>query len=156
MDVNVNPNGNPSITTFAIQCADTDPYDAAWEGKYVNATGQPNSSAVWQTDSSWGTTTVQGLNGCTQYTFAVKARNQAMEETDFGAAASASTVLVGDLDTDGGRRYLRPVDSARQLRDRQRPMSKAIWMVTATSTSLTCRPCSACTGARAKARSVIL
>ena len=99
--VNVNPNGNPSSTTFAIQCTATNPSDAAWQGMYVDATGQPTASAVWRTDSQWGTTTVQGLQDCTEYTFAVKARNQDSLETALGAGATLSTELLADLDYDG-------------------------------------------------------
>ena len=91
IDVNVNPNGNPSLTGFAILCDSTSPYDATWEGKYVNANGDPVASGVWQTDASWGTITVRGLNGETQYCFTVKARNQNLVETVFGPQGCGQT-----------------------------------------------------------------
>jgi hypothetical protein len=91
IDVNVNPNGNPGPTEFAILCDSTNPTDATWEGKYVNANGDPVASEVWQTDASWGTTTVKGLNGETQYCFTVKARNQDLIETVFGPPGCGQT-----------------------------------------------------------------
>jgi len=104
--VNVNVNGNPTSTEFAVQCTAASPSDSTWVGKYVNASGAPSASAVWRTDAQWATTTVTGLEGCTSYTFAVKARNSQSVETAFGAGASLSTTgrkgdLNGDNDVDG-------------------------------------------------------
>ena len=104
MDINVDPNGNPSYTVFAIMCTATSPTDGTWDGQYVNASGNPSASAVWRTDGDWGTTTVQGLQSATQYTFAVKARNQESVETAFGTGASDTTTssfAIGDLNCDG-------------------------------------------------------
>ncbi|MBU0641246.1 MAG: matrixin family metalloprotease [Planctomycetes bacterium] len=105
LDLNVNANGNPSYTDFAVRCTGTDPYDAAWDGQYVNASGNPSGSALWQTDSAWGTTTVQGLQSNTEYTFAVKAKNTADVETAFGSEASLTTTgggwAPGDANCDG-------------------------------------------------------
>jgi len=104
--VNVNVNGNPTSTEFAVQCTAASPSDSTWVGKYVNASGAPSASAVWRTDAQWATTTVTGLEGCTNYTFAVKARNSQSVETAFGTGASLSTTgrkgdLNGDNDVDG-------------------------------------------------------
>jgi hypothetical protein len=98
--LNVNPNGNPAHTQFAIRCTGTSPSDPTWTNKYVNTSGQPSASAVWRTDSQWSTITVQGLEDCTLYTFAVKARNVDGIETDFGSGAALRTELWGDLDGD--------------------------------------------------------
>lgn len=98
IDLNVTPNGNPDYTEFAIQCTATSPTDAAWEGKYVSVGGQPSAGAVWQTDGQWDTLAIRGLQDCTQYTFAVQARNLVMIQTAFGSAAALSTSLLGDLD----------------------------------------------------------
>ena len=65
IDLNVDPNGNPAHTDFAIQCTSTT--DPTWNGKWVNASGSPVSSAVWQTDAGWATITVEGLQPETQY-----------------------------------------------------------------------------------------
>ncbi|MDD2766025.1 MAG: trypsin-like peptidase domain-containing protein, partial [Opitutaceae bacterium] len=102
LGLNVNANGNPTATVFAVQCTAAAPSDSAWVGKYVSATGTPSASAVWRTDAQWGTTTVTGLESCTSYTFAVKARNSESVETAFGAGASLSTTGdQGDLTADG-------------------------------------------------------
>lgn len=87
LNVDVQPNGNPSSTEFAVY-NDT-------SGYYVNATGGNNgSAAVWRTDSQWGTVTVTGLSPNTPYSFKVKARNGDSVETVFGAAASGTTLSV--------------------------------------------------------------
>ena len=91
MTLDVNANGNPSTTTFAIRCTATNPADANWTNKYVSAAGTPSAAAVWQTDATWGVVTVSGLQPATTYTFAVKARNQENVETAFGPGASLAT-----------------------------------------------------------------
>ncbi len=106
LNLDVNANGNPTATEFAVQCTAAAPSDSTWAGKYVNASGAASASAVWRTDAQWGTTTVTGLAGCTSYTFAVKARNSQSVETSFGAGASQSTAgrqgdLTGDNVVDG-------------------------------------------------------
>jgi hypothetical protein len=94
MTLDVNANGNPSTTTFAIQCTATNPADANWTNKYVSAAGAPSAAAVWQTDATWGVVTVSGLQPNTTYTFAVKARNQESVETAFGPGASLATAAL--------------------------------------------------------------
>ncbi len=89
MTLDVNANGNPAATLFAIQCVA--PADAAWNNKYVDATGHASASAVWQTDATWGTITVQGLLASTQYCFKVKARNADLIETAFSAQSCQQT-----------------------------------------------------------------
>ena len=58
LDVSVDANANPSITTFAIE-ADTD-NNGSYDG-YVQANGSVSAGAIWQTASAWGTKTVTGL-----------------------------------------------------------------------------------------------
>ncbi len=96
MDLNVNPNGNPSHTEFAVQCTATDPADGNWTGKWVNAAGNPSSTGVWQIDGDWGTITVLSLQPSTDYTFAVKARNGDNIETALGPTATETTA-AGDV-----------------------------------------------------------
>jgi len=101
LDIDVNANGNPASTEFAVQCTVSTPNDSTWVGKYVNASGASSVSAVWRTDAQWAATTVTGLQGCTSYTFAVKARNSELAETAFGAGASLSTGgKQGDMNGD--------------------------------------------------------
>ncbi len=86
-----NTNGNPAATVYAIQCSATSPNHAAWLNRYVDASGNPSVAAVFRTTAQWGTTAINGLNGSTNYTFRVKARNLDGLETAFGATASLST-----------------------------------------------------------------
>jgi len=95
LDIEVNPNDNPTITEFAILCDSSNPYDATWEGKFVNANGDPSSSEVWQTESVWGIATVKNLNPDTTYCFAVKARNEDNIETEFSTAGCEQTLPEG-------------------------------------------------------------
>ena len=92
MQLDVNANGNPATTVFAIQCTGATPPDANWNGLYVNTTGNPSAAAVWQTDATWGVITVTGLAPETTYTFAVKARNGDGIATAFGPGASLATL----------------------------------------------------------------
>jgi hypothetical protein len=101
MSLDVNPNGNPATTEFAIQCATA---DSTWNGMYVNAAGNPSATAVWQTDATWGNITIQGLDPGTQYCFQVKARNADLIETAYSPQACAqttSTLAYGDMNCDG-------------------------------------------------------
>ena len=103
MTLNVNTSANPAATLFAIQC--TAPADAAWNNKYVDATGHASASAVWQADATWGTITVQGLLASTQYCFQVKARNEELIETAFSAQSCQQTLgsptnCLGDSNCD--------------------------------------------------------
>jgi hypothetical protein len=90
MALDVDPNGNPATTEFAIQCTSTT--DAAWNGKFVNAAGQPVAAEVWQTDAAWALLTLQAMQPVTSYTFAVKARNSAGVQTALGPGATLSTL----------------------------------------------------------------
>ncbi len=106
IDVNPNLNGNPSYTELALQCTSTDPFDAAWDGMYIDAGGNPSAAAVWQDDATWGAATAQGLQPETDYTFAVKARNLDLIETALGPGGTSTTApapcaMLGDVDGSG-------------------------------------------------------
>ena len=75
--------GNPASTTYAIQ--------ETTGGKYVQADGSLDTTAVYQTTASWGTKAVTGLSLGTVYGFKVKAANGASVDTSFGATTSAIT-----------------------------------------------------------------
>ncbi len=92
IDLSVDPNANPSYTTFAILCATSDP---VWDGMFVNASGDPVVSEEWRTDDQWGTLTIQGLSPETAYSFQVKALNEENIETEYGPQ-STETTLPGD------------------------------------------------------------
>ncbi len=87
LDVAINVNSNPTGTEFAIQ--------ETSGNMYVQANGTLGASAVWQTNSNWGTKTVTGLTSATSYTFKVKARNGANTETSFSTTTSLSTKTPG-------------------------------------------------------------
>ena len=104
LDLDVAANGNPGYTTFAIRCAA--PADPAWDGRYVDAAGNPSAAAVWRTDADWGTTTVQGLAAGTEYCFRVTALNGDGYESYESDASCATTqsgpsACPGDCNCDG-------------------------------------------------------
>ena len=104
MVVYLNPNGNPSHTVFAIRCTASSPLDAAWDGQYAGAGGQPGVAATWLTAAQWGYTTLTQMQPSTTYTLAVKARNVEGVETALGPGASLATVapyVTGDMNCDG-------------------------------------------------------
>jgi hypothetical protein len=95
---------NPPYTEYALGCLATNPPDPHWLNKYVNASGDPVPAAVWQTNTTWGVTTIRGLQAGTTYTFAAKARNVELVQTVFGPGATLTTVSptgTGDLNCDG-------------------------------------------------------
>ena len=83
LDVAVNVNGNPEATEFAIQ-------DSV-NNLYVKADGTRGATAVWQTVTSWGTTTVTSLSTGVTYYFRVKAKNGVDVETDFSYTTAQNT-----------------------------------------------------------------
>jgi hypothetical protein len=89
MDVDVDPADNPDYTNFAILCTTA---DAAWNNKFVDASGNPGDAATWQTDDDWGAVTVQGLTPNTEYSFQVKGINEDGIETDYGPQSSETTL----------------------------------------------------------------
>ena len=106
MTVDVTPGDNPTHTEFAIECSNTSPADATWDGKYVDASGSPSGSPVWGADADWGVKAVVGLTQLTTYTFRVTARNLDDVLTDPGPETSLATTECGgggdgDFDVDG-------------------------------------------------------
>ena len=86
LKVEIDPNGNPTHTQFAI-------YNVTG-GYYVNASGGSNGGdAVWQTQSEWGTVTIVNLTPETNYEFKCKAQNGDGIETPLGASGSGTTTL---------------------------------------------------------------
>jgi len=61
------PVANPAITTYSIYCTTT--------SQYLQSNGTLGSTEVFQTKSAWGTKTITGLTGNTQYCFYAKAKN---------------------------------------------------------------------------------
>ena len=65
-------------------------------GKYVDSDGGVSVDPVWQTRDQWGTLKATGLIPATTYSFKVKARNQAEEETAFGDESVCTTHHAAD------------------------------------------------------------
>jgi hypothetical protein len=116
VDIAIGADINPEYTTYAIQCTQTDPTDANWEGMYIDAGGNPGVDPVYQTATDWAGTTVLGLAEETTYTFAAHAKNGLGITTDPGPEAFITTppcsaiecadlpdpaVCMGDVNSDG-------------------------------------------------------
>ena len=90
----VNTNSNPVNTVFAIQETQVS------GGKYVQADGSLNTSAVWQNVAQWGNITgvnITGLTVDTQYTFKVRVKNGDDVESpspQFGPTAQQTTLTA--------------------------------------------------------------
>ena len=90
MVLTIDTNNNPPATQYAIQCQATNPADPNWTGKFVrHVDGQPVASEDWQTAGS--PITLTNLQFGTQYTFRVKARNVALQESAYSPSSSLST-----------------------------------------------------------------
>lgn len=75
--------GNPAATAYAVKETTT--------GEFVQADGTLGATAVFQTASAWGTTTVTNLSPNTTYTFEAEAQNGVGVATAFGPVASGNT-----------------------------------------------------------------
>lgn len=89
-DANSNPSSNPT-TYFAVQVTYTNPSDTDWQDKWVDASGNPSASEVWQTDAALDALVLQGLNSGTTYGVKVKARNQDNDETSLSTEGQGTT-----------------------------------------------------------------
>ena len=86
LDVSIaSGDGNPAATTYAIQVLPG--------GLFVQANGSLGVSAVFQTATTWATTTITGLSSNTNYTIQVNAINGASVETAFGPGSPISTLV---------------------------------------------------------------
>ena len=86
LNVTINVNSNPAITTFAIYETST--------GKFVQANGSLGASPVWQTAATWGAITVTGLTASTTYTFEAEAENGASVTTAFSSGTNGTTLAA--------------------------------------------------------------
>jgi hypothetical protein len=89
IDITIDPNGNPSYTGFAVYCSSSP--DPNWSEKFVDASGNPTASLVWQTEPEWGTITAVGMQPETQYCFQLGAKNEDEVYTAGGPEACSST-----------------------------------------------------------------
>ena len=79
--------GNPSVTTYAIQETTT--------GLYVQSTsGALGASAVYNTASAWGTATVTGLSSNVGYVFAAYAKNVSGTVSGIGTSSATAYTLA--------------------------------------------------------------
>ena len=99
-----NPNQNPT-TLFAVQCTATSPTDSTWQGKWVNASGNPVASEVWLSDATWDAITIGNLTNVpvpVTYDFKSKAKNQDGFETALSLPGQGTTGLDPTSITEGG------------------------------------------------------
>ena len=88
MDITINGGNNSSGTEYAIKVIEVE--GATY---YVQTDGGLGSNETWQTIAGWGSPfTVKSLNGNTQYSFMVKAKNYEGIETEYGLAVTSSTL----------------------------------------------------------------
>ncbi|MDD4351567.1 MAG: right-handed parallel beta-helix repeat-containing protein [Candidatus Gracilibacteria bacterium] len=69
---------------YAIYIDDTSPEDSVWNSKYLNQSGNPSATPVYQTLATWGGTTgitMNDLNENTSYFVKVKASNPKSQTT---------------------------------------------------------------------------
>jgi hypothetical protein len=88
LDLNIDNEENPATTTYVVEEVNT--------AKYVNSSGQLQIDPVWLTYEQLGSEngiTITGLNSNTEYTFRVKAKNQADVETNYSEPVSEYTQL---------------------------------------------------------------
>jgi len=81
------PVANPGITTYAIYCTTT--------SKYVQSNGSLGSSALYQSKSAWGTTTVSGLSANTNYCFYALAQNSQNDIRSNSSNSACGTTAAG-------------------------------------------------------------
>ncbi|MEI8279231.1 MAG: hypothetical protein WCG87_05665, partial [Bacteroidota bacterium] len=85
LDVSIGSgDGNPAITTYAIQ-------DTA-SSNYVQSNGTLSASAVYQTAATWGTKTISGLSTNVKYGFKVIAKNGAGTATAYSGTVRKYTL----------------------------------------------------------------
>lgn len=84
IDFAIDANGNPSITTYAINSGTN----------WVQADGTLGTNPVWQTEAVWNNVTINGLNPQTNYCFTVKARNNDAIETAAGTQECIQTACA--------------------------------------------------------------
>lgn len=100
-DANGNPSSNPA-TDFAVQVVTTSPSDVTWLNKWVDASGNPSNTEVWQNDAAWDTEILTGLNYATTYGVEVKARNEDNDETALSSEGQGTTAAVSIIITTDG------------------------------------------------------
>lgn len=92
-DNNANPTTNPT-TYFAVQVVTTSPNDSTWINQWVDASGNPSATAVWQTDAALDALTLTGLDYGTTYGVKVKAKNEDGDETPLSAEGQGTTTAA--------------------------------------------------------------
>lgn len=92
-DNNTNPTTNPT-TYFAVQVVTTSPNDSTWINQWVDASGNPSATEVWQTDTALDALTLTGLEYGTIYGVKVKAKNENGDETPLSAEGQGTTTAA--------------------------------------------------------------
>ncbi len=91
LSITLNNGGNPTDTKFAIAIS---PDAFVSTTKYVQSDDTIGSSAVWQTNTVWGSSgfTIIGLTPGTTYTVKVSAMQGNFTQSAYGPTASAATI----------------------------------------------------------------
>ncbi len=152
--INPDPATNPTVTTFAIYKEEGNTCDGTG-GSYIAASGADNgATAVWQTDSTWGTVTATGLSGEKSYVFCVKGKNGENVETSWSAigahnvgyiplsgdyiytsdTANTSTFTTRYVDGNNPARYVLGVDNGGSPNTAKFEVKSGIITVNATDT----------------------
>jgi hypothetical protein len=84
VDLEIDPNGNPSYVNYAINETQTD--------LYVQPDGTLAEVPTWQTNSEWGITTISGFEPDQYVGFNVKSRYNSNQETSSDLIAYAHTM----------------------------------------------------------------
>lgn len=96
-DANGNPSSTP-ITYFAIQCVTTIPEDTNFLNKWLDSSGNPQSSEQWLTDAQLDALVIgsggTALQNGREYGFKVKARNGDSIETALSTEGTGQTTGV--------------------------------------------------------------
>ncbi len=86
LNVTLDTNSNPASATYAI-------YNET-SGNYIDASGVATSTAVYQSNATWGTVTVSGLSKNVAYQFSALAQNSAGVSTATSTASMAVYTLA--------------------------------------------------------------
>jgi len=96
----LDPEGYPADTLFAIKCVATDPIDSLYDQKWLGSCDILSDEPLWRTAQEWEGVFAARLTPLTIYSFAVKAKTTDGNETPFSPYVSARASVAGDVNGD--------------------------------------------------------
>ena len=93
------PSGNGDSTLFALVCCGSEPLDASFDQRWIDACGRPSPQPVWLPAAAWRDIPIAGLQSGTAYQVAASAKN-AFGEAGPSFGAEARTTIAGDVNGD--------------------------------------------------------